>query len=58
MSWRQTTIGFLADALRFLIRGLLFIDLIMVSVFSVWFTARFLLQLGKWATSHLFSSNW
>ena len=58
MRWRQSIIDALSDALRFLIKFALILDGIMVSVFSIWFTAMFLWRLHEWLLRVLFGSPW
>jgi hypothetical protein len=58
MSWRQTAIGFLGDAMRFLSRMFILSDLILISGFSVWFVWRFLAHLCRWLDKTIFNSPW
>jgi len=58
MSWRQSLAQFLVDLLRVAIRVCLFIDGIMVAIFSIWFCGKFLYFTLNWLNSSMFSSPW
>lgn len=58
MAWKQTVIDLLSDGLRFCARGALLLDGILISVFTVWLTARTLWHLVKWLNRVCFSAEW
>lgn len=58
MSWRQSLATFLTDALRLSIRSCLFIDGILLAVFSIWFCYKFLFQIVNWLNRVFFAAPW
>ena len=58
MNWKASTLEFLGEAMRFAWRICLALDVNLMSVFSVWFTAKFLWQLGGWLTRTIFRTPW
>ena len=58
MNWKSSTLEFLGDAMRFVGRACLILDVILISVFSVWFTAKILWNLGSWLNRTIFQSAW
>lgn len=58
MSWKQTLARFIADALRLSITVCLFIDGILIALFSIWFVAKFLYQTMNWLSETLFNHPW
>ena len=58
MSWKQNLSSLLADLLRLSIRVCLFVDGILLALFSVWLTFRFLYQTIGWLNRVLFSGAW
>jgi hypothetical protein len=58
MSWRQSIISVLSDALRFIVTGCLMIDGILLAAFSVWFVGRFLLQVFRLLNRTWFGADW
>ena len=58
MSWKQQLIDKATDVLRFTLKVCLFIDLFLISVFSVWFCVKFIWYLTNWMDRVMFSSPW
>ena len=58
MSWKQTTLDFLGDALRFIGRACALIIVILVGLWSVWFVANLLSQLKGYCGRTIFGSPW
>ena len=58
MGWKQTTISFLGDALRFTVRACLLFDGLLFAVFSVWWIAKFFWHLHGYLNRVMFSSEW
>jgi len=58
MSWKQSVAIFLVDALRLSIRACIFIDGILLALFSIWFCVKFLFQFVNWLNTTLFGSPW
>ena len=58
MNWKTSTLEFLGDAMRFLGRVCLTVDVILLSVFSVWFVANFLWQLIGYLNRTMFRAPW
>jgi len=58
MSWRQSIINVLSDALRFIVTGVLMLDVILLAAFSLWFCAKFLWQLVKLLNRVWFGTDW
>ncbi len=58
MSWKQKGIEILVEVLRYFARAAMAINLILISIFSVWFVARFLWHTMGWLNRTLFSSSW
>jgi hypothetical protein len=58
MSWKQTTVTVLGDALGFLGRACALVDIILISVFSVWLVAKFLWHTMTWLNKTVFNSPW
>ena len=58
MSWKQKGIEILVEVLRYFARAAMAINLILISIFSVWFVARFLGHTMGWLNRTLFSSSW
>jgi len=58
MPWKTTVIDVLRDGLRFCAGACILIDGILLSVFSVWFVARFLWHLVAWLNRTLFLEPW
>lgn len=58
MSWKQSVATFLVDALRLSIRACIFIDGILLALFSIWFCTKFLFQAVNWLNRVLFDTPW
>lgn len=58
MSWKQNALEFLRSGLRFAITACLFIDAIILAVWSVWFVGKFILKLTGWIDRTMFSPQW
>jgi len=58
MSWKQKSIEVLVDSLRYFSRAAMAINLILLSIFSVWFVAKFLWHSMQWLNHTLFSTPW
>ena len=58
MSWKRSLARFIADALRLSITVCLFIDGILLALFSIWFVAKFLYQTMNWLKETLFNGPW
>ncbi len=58
MSWKRKGMEILVDSLRYCGRAAMAINLILISVFSVWFVAKFLWHTVGWLNRTLFSSSW
>lgn len=58
MSWKQSTVEFLSDALRFSVRACLLVDGILMAVLSVWFVWRFVWHVKGWLARVMFDSPW
>jgi hypothetical protein len=58
MPWKQSLATFLTDALRLSIRSCLFIDGILLALFSVWFCFKCLFQIVNWLDRVLFDAPW
>ena len=58
MGWKQTTIGLLSDALRFVIKSFLLIDAILIALFSLWFVAQFFWHLRGFLARTMFGAEW
>jgi hypothetical protein len=58
MSWKQNITDFLRNGLRFAITACLFIDGIILSVWSVWFVGKFMLKLTTWIDRTIFTPQW
>lgn len=57
-NWKQSSATFLTDALRLSIRACLFIDGILLALFSIWFCIKFLYSTMNWLNRVLFNSPW
>ena len=58
MSWKQTLVKIFIDILRISITVCLFIDGILMALFSIWFVAKFLHQTMNWLKQTLFNNPW
>ena len=58
MSWKTNLATFLTDALRLSIRACLFLDGILLALFSIYFTVRFLASAIGWLNRVLFEKPW
>ena len=58
MSWKQSIPSLLIDILRVAIRGCLLINGILLALFSIWFTVRFLYSGMHWLSRVLFDTPW
>ncbi|MBN1546684.1 MAG: hypothetical protein JW902_08505 [Syntrophaceae bacterium] len=58
MPWKQTFSVLLVDCWRLIVRFCLFIDLILLALFSVWFVSKFLFHFLGWLDRILFSKAW
>ena len=58
MSWRKKFTDNAGDTLRFIGYAFLAFDLIVLSVFSLWFTGKFLYRLSGWLNRVLFGFPW
>jgi hypothetical protein len=58
MSWRKNFTDNAGDILRFIGYAFLAIDLIVLSVFSLWFVTKFIYRTCGWLDRVLFESPW
>ena len=58
MPWRKKITDLLADLLRFSVRAALLFDVILLSIASVYITARFCWHFIKWLDRILFANPW
>jgi hypothetical protein len=58
MSWRKKFTNNAGDILRFIGYAFLAFDLILLSVFSLWFIAKFVYRLSGWLNRMIFDSPW
>lgn len=58
MSWRASIVNSLADLLRFLVRGALIVDAILLASGSVYVTAKLCWFTVQWLDRVLFSTPW
>jgi len=58
MAWKQTIITVMAEGLRFFGRACVLIDVILVSVFSVWLVSKTLWHAAAWLNRTVFSGSW
>ena len=58
MSWRKTFTDNAADILRFIGYLFLFLDAIVLSLFTLWFTAKFIWFFARWLNRVAFDSPW
>ena len=58
MSWKQTITDGLADILRFLVRGALIVDGILLSIATVYVTGKLCWFTVQWLDRVLFASPW
>ena len=57
-AWKQSALMLLMDILRVSIRVCLFIDGILLALFSIWFCTKFLLHTLNWLDRVMFGSYW
>jgi len=58
MAWKQTIVTVMAEGLRFFGRACILIDVILISVFSVWLTSRILWHAAGWLNRTVFRCPW
>ena len=58
MHWKQTVLEFIGDALRFVGRACVAVNVILLGLFSVWFCVRFLWFLASWLNRSVFDEPW
>jgi hypothetical protein len=58
MAWRQKLTDLMADYLRFLGRGALLVNVILLALASVWFVGKFLWFLTNFLNRTMFSKPW
>ena len=58
MSWKKTFTDNIGDILRFIGYAFLTFDLIILSVFSLWFVCNFIYRLSGWCTRIMFDRPW
>ena len=58
MSWKRQFIEHIADTLRFIGYMFLFFDAIILSVFTLWFTAKFIWFFARWLNRVMFQNPW
>jgi hypothetical protein len=58
MSWRKTFTDNIGDILRFIGYAFLTFDMIVLSIFSLWFTSKFVYFLSGWLNRRMFNSPW
>lgn len=58
MAWKQTTITLLADLLKLSARMCIFIDGILLSLFSIWLCAKILYFAINWLNRTIFGNPW
>ena len=58
MGWRRQFVDQIAEILRFIGYSFLFFDAIILSLFTLWFTGKFLWFFTRWLNRVIFSSEW
>jgi hypothetical protein len=58
MSWRKHFTDNAGDTLRFIAYAFLAFDLIVLSIFSLWFVGKFIYFLSDWLNRVMFGSPW
>lgn len=58
MSWRKRFTDNAADILRFIGYLFLFLDAIVLSIFTLWFTGKFIWFFARWLNRVIFDSPW
>ena len=58
MSWRSRLTDDIGERLRFIGYAFLILDGVVLSLFTLWLTAKFLWFLGCWLDRVMFSSPW
>jgi len=58
MNWKQNLTTFLTDTLRLSIQACLFVDGILLALFSIWFCVKFLIQIVNWLNRTVFGAPW
>jgi len=58
MAWKQKLTAGMADVLRFLIRGALLVDAILIACGSIYFITKFMYFSLRFLDRTLFSSPW
>ena len=58
MSWKPRTTERLAEYIRFIGWSILFLNALMLGLWSVWFVGRFLLQLTRLLARTWFKAPW
>ncbi len=56
--WRKKITDLMADVLRFTVRGAFLIDAIILSLSSIYITARFCIHLVDWMDRTVFGNPW
>lgn len=58
MSWQKNFIDHIGDILRFIGYAFLAFDLIVLSLFSLWFVCNFIYRLSGWLNRVMFDRPW
>jgi len=58
MSWKQTFVERIGDNMRFIGYAFLLLDLIVLSVFSLWFLCRFVHRFSGFLNRVMFDKPW
>lgn len=58
MSWRKKFTDNAADILRFAGYVFLFLDAIILSIFTLWFVTKFIWRFAEWLNKVLFDNPW
>lgn len=57
-NWKQTIVDLFINVMRLMLRVCLFLNCLMLALFSIWFCASFLIKLMGWLHRTLFSHDW
>ena len=58
MNWKKNLLDVLSDALRFVVRGIMLINGLMLAVFILLFSAKFLWRLHEWLDVVFLGQSW